>query len=75
MHDHLYAHAVRAEREIALAEMNLMLSHMPEREICPSRVTRVKNWVGAHRQDRELVAVRQQLNTVRPSVAGDGRNV
>ena len=75
MYEVLNTHAARAEHEIALAEMNLMLAHMPEREFRTGRVTRVKNWVAAHRQDRELVAVRQQLNTVRPSVAGDGRNV
>ncbi len=75
MYDHLHTHAVRAEHEIALAEMNLILAHMPEREIHPGRVTRVKNWVAAHRQDRELVAVRQSEFNVAPSIAGVSRNV
>ncbi len=74
MHE-LLNHAVRAEHEIALAEMNLLLAHMPEREIHPGRVTRLRNWVAARHQDRQLVTAREQLNSVRPSVAGDRRNV
>jgi hypothetical protein len=74
MHDHLATYEVRAENEIALAEMNLLLAHMPEREIRPGRVTRLRNWVATRHQDRQLVTARQQLNTVRPSVAGDRRN-
>lgn len=75
MYDHLHIHAVRAERQIALTEMNLILAHMPEREIRPGRVTRLKNWVAARHQDRQLVTARQQQNTIRPSLAGDRRNV
>lgn len=74
MYDQLHAYAVRAEHEIALKEMNMILANMPEREIRPGRVTRVKNWVAAHRQDRKLVVARQQ-SAVRPSLAGDSRNV
>ena len=75
MYEVLNAHAAPAEHEVALAEMNLILAHMPEREIHPGRVTRVKNWVAAHRQDRELVTVRQSEFNVGPSIAGVGRNV
>ena len=74
MHE-LLNHAVRAEHEIALAEMNLLLAHMPEREIRPGRVTRLKDWVATRQGDRQLLAARQQLNTARQSLAGDSRNV
>lgn len=70
----LNAYAVRAEHEIAIAEANLLLAHRPEREIRPGRVTRLRNWVAARHQDRQLVAARQQLSTARPSLAGDRRN-
>ncbi len=74
MYDHLYAHAVRAEHEIAIAEANLVLANMPEREIHPGRVTRLRNWIATRNQDRRPVIARQQQDIVRPSIAGDSRN-
>lgn len=71
----LNAHAARAEHEIALAETNLLLAHMPEREIRASRVARLRNWVAARHEDRQVLPARQHISTVRPSLAGDRRNV
>ncbi len=75
MYDHLHVAAVRAEHQIAIAEALQILALMPEREIRPGRVTRLRNWVATRHQDRRLVGARQSEFNLRPSLAGDSRNV
>ena len=61
MYDHLNIHAVRAEHEIAIAEANLILANMPDRELRPGRVSRAKAWVAEHRRDRRFAVARQNF--------------